>query len=152
MDFELTSTAFAHNQPIPRKYTCDDENISPPLAWGEPPAGTKSFALIMDDPDAPAGIWVHWVIFNIPASVRSLGEGIPTDTSLSDGSRQGNNSANRCGYRGPCPPEGTHRYFFKLYALDRTLDLPEGTDKKMLLDAMRGHTLGEATLMGTYRR
>ena len=152
MDFELTSPAFRGNQPIPRRYTCDGEDASPPLEWTDPPAGARSFALIMDDPDAPAGIWVHWAIYNLPADARSTGEGIPPDPCLADGSRQGINSFHRYGYGGPCPPGGTHRYFFKLYALDRMLDLPDRSNKITLLDAMVGCMLGEAALVCTYRR
>jgi len=152
MDFELSSPIFQGNQPIPRRYTCDGEDISPPLAWTDPHAGERSFALIMDDPDAPAGTWVHWVIYNLLAAARSLAEGIPPHSCLADGSRQGINSFRRCGYGGPCPPCGTHRYFFKLYALDRALDLPDAANKITLLDAMAGCVLGEAALVGTYRR
>lgn len=152
MAFELTSSAFAAGEAIPRKYTCDGDDISPPLAWGDPPAGTQSFALISDDPDAPVGTWVHWVLFNLPADARALPEAVPADADLADGSRHGNSSWRRPGYGGPCPPSGTHRYFFKLYALDTVLDLKAGASKDELLKAMEVHVLAEAELMGTYSR
>ncbi|GAB4532305.1 MAG: YbhB/YbcL family Raf kinase inhibitor-like protein [Anaerolineae bacterium] len=152
MAFELTSSAFAAGESIPVKYTCDGDDISPPLAWGDPPQGTQSFALINDDPDAPVGTWDHWILYNLPAEARSLPEGVPPDAELADGSRHGQNSWRRLGYGGPCPPSGTHRYFFKLYALDTTLDLAPGANKKRLLQAMEGHILGQAELMGVYRR
>ncbi len=150
--FVLTSTAFEYEDTIPVTYTCDGEDISPPLTWSEPPAGTAAFALIMDDPDAPAGTWVHWVLYNLPAETRSLPAGIPTDAERPDGSRHGRNSWRRLGYGGPCPPRGTHRYYFKLYALDTSLDLPTGATKEDLLQAMEGHILAQAILMGTYSR
>jgi Raf kinase inhibitor-like YbhB/YbcL family protein len=152
MTLELTSPAFAQGQPIPVKYTCKGEDISPALAWGDPPAGTQSFALIMDDPDAPVGTWVHWVLFNIPASARGLPEAFPADASLPDGSLSGKNSWGRTGYGGPCPPSGTHRYFFKLYALDETLAINPGADKGELEKAMVGHILASAELMGTFSK
>jgi hypothetical protein len=139
---QLNSGAFAHETAIPVKYTCDGENISPPLTWSDPPEGTVGFALINDDPDAPAGTWVHWLLFNIPAGSRGLEEAVPDAPELPDGSRHGENSWGRLNYGGPCPPSGTHRYFFKLYALD----------KQELLDAMEGHVLEQAELMGTYTR
>jgi len=152
MAFELTSTAFVEGEPIPSKYTCDGEDISPPLQWRDPPEGTRSFALIVDDPDAPIGTWVHWVLYNLPAGTRNLAEAIPPDAELSDGSRHGNSSWRRLGYGGPCPPRGTHRYFFKLYALDTVLDLKAGANKKKLLRAMEGHILSQTELMGVYSR
>jgi Raf kinase inhibitor-like YbhB/YbcL family protein len=152
MVFELTSAAFAPGEPIPPKYTCDGDDVSPPLEWTDPPAGTQSLALICDDPDAPAGTWVHWVLFNLPAEARALPEAVPAVADLPDGSRHGNNSWRRVGYGGPCPPSGTHRYFFKLYALDTALDLAAGASKKELLGAMEGHVLAQAELMGTYSR
>jgi Raf kinase inhibitor-like YbhB/YbcL family protein len=150
--FMLTSTAFEHEAPIPTIYSCDGENISPPLTWSNPPDGSVSFALINDDPDAPAGIWVHWVLFNIPVEVTGLAEAIPAQVELEDGSLHGENSWGRADYGGPCPPGGTHRYFFKLYALDTALDLDDAPTKEELLEAMDGHILGEAELMGTYAR
>jgi Raf kinase inhibitor-like YbhB/YbcL family protein len=150
--FGLSSPAFAHGGSIPVDFCCDDKDISPALQWGEPPQGTNSLALIMDDPDAPSGTWVHWVLYNLPVSARSLPEGVPPDAELPDGSRQGRNSWGRLGYGGPCPPRGTHRYFFKLYALDTQLGLPAGATKEQLLKAMQGHVLASAELMGTYAR
>jgi Raf kinase inhibitor-like YbhB/YbcL family protein len=152
MPLELMSTAFVHEGPIPSKYTCDDEDISPPLQWGDPPAGTLSFAIIMDDPDAPVGTWVHWVLYNLSAESRALPEAVPPDTELPDGGRHGENSWQRPGYGGPCPPSGTHRYFFKLYVLDVAPDLAAGASKEQLLQAMEGHILAQAELMGTYAR
>ena len=155
---ELTSDAFAPGQPIPPKHACTGDassslkDISPALAWGEPPAGTQSFALIMDDPDAPGGTWVHWVIFNIPASARVLPESMPTDETLPDGGMSGNNSWGRTGYGGPCPPSGTHRYFFKLYALDEMLAISAGAGKGELEKAMVGHILAQGELMGTFSK
>ena len=150
--FQLTSTAFTRGKPIPAHYTCQGRDASPPLAWGHPPQGTKSLALIMDDPDAPVGIWVHWVIYNLPPEARSLPEALPTDGQLPDGSLQGKNSWNKLGYGGPCPPSGTHHYFFKLYALDTTLSLSTGASKGQLIQAMEGHILTQAELMGTYAK
>ena len=149
---ELTSSAFTQGQPIPEKYTCKAEDISPALSWGEPPAGTQSFALIMDDPDAPVGTWVHWVLFNIPASTRDLPEAFPSDATLPDGSMSGNSSFGGPGYGGPCPPSGTHRYFFKLYALDEMLAISVGATKGELEKAMAGHILAQAELMGTFSK
>ncbi len=148
----LTSPAFAAGGEIPRKYTCDGEDVSPPLEWGAPPAGTQSLALIMDDPDAPMGTWDHWLLYNLPADARSLPEGVAPDATRPDGSRHGKNSWGRVGYGGPCPPGGQHRYFFRLYALDIPLDLPAGANKAQLLAAMSGHILAQGELMGTYRR
>jgi hypothetical protein len=116
------------------------------------PEGTRSFALIADDPDAPVGTWVHWVLYNIPSSARTLIESIPADAKLADGSINGKNSWGKPGYGGPCPPSGTHRYFFKLYALDTVLNLGSGATKEQLLNAMQGHILGQAELMGKYKR
>lgn len=150
MSLEITSPAFVNAGSIPSDFSCDGGDISPALTWTEPPAGTQSFALIMDDPDAPMGTWVHWVLYNIPASTRDLKEATPTDAQLSDGSLQGKTSAGSTGYHGPCPPSGTHRYFFKLYALDTMLPLSTNADKKELLAAMEGHILANAELMGTF--
>jgi len=145
--FTLTSPAFAAGKPIPPRFTADGADVSPPLTIGDPPPGTASFALIMDDPDAPMGTWVHWVVWNIPAATREIPEG-----RLPSGAVEGRNSWHRTGYGGPAPPSGTHRYFFKLYALDITLDLPAATGKAELLRAMEGHVLAKAELMGTYSR
>lgn len=147
MSLELTSNAFVNGQSIPAKYACTGKNISPTLAWNEPPAGTQSFALIMDDPDAPAGTWVHWALFNIQANTRSLQENLDTGAIS-----VGKNSWGDLGYGGPCPPSGTHRYFFKLYALDSTLSLSPGATKEQLLKAMEGHILAQAELMGTFSK
>jgi len=152
MPFELTSPAFADGGAIPRTYTCDGQDISPMLQWSNTPPGVQSFALIADDPDAPGGVWVHWVLYDLPSGTRALPEGLPPEAALPDGSRQGKNSWGRVGYGGPCPPGGTHRYFFKLYALDTTLNLASGATKEQLLKAMEGHSLAEVQLMGTYSR
>ena len=143
----LTSDAFANGQSIPAKYTCKGKNISPALAWTEPPVGTHSLALIMDDPDAPGGTWVHWVLFNIPVSTRSLPEALHVNDISA-----GKNSWGDMQYGGPCPPSGTHRYFFKLYALDRYLSLSPGATKDDVLRAMGGHTLAQGELVGTFTR
>ncbi|RME48616.1 MAG: YbhB/YbcL family Raf kinase inhibitor-like protein [Caldilineae bacterium] len=148
MAFVLTSSAFGMGEKIPVRYTCDGEDISPPLQWSDPPAGTQTFTLIMDDPDAPVGVWDHWLLFNLPAGTRAL----PEKATPPAGSVDGKNSWGRTGYGGPCPPRGTHRYFFKLYALDTSLNLPAGASKKDLLRAMEGHILAQAELMGTYAR
>ncbi len=151
MPFELKS-AFAAGQSIPRKYTCDGDDISPPLQWNNAPEGTQAFALIADDPDAPVGTWVHWVLYNLPGETRALPEAVPPDADLPDGSRHGKSSWGRLGYGGPCPPGGTHRYFFKLYALDTVLDLAPGASKEQLLQGMEGHILAQTELMGLYSR
>lgn len=150
--FSLSSPAFVQGATIPPKYTCDESDQSPPLNWTGAPASVQSFALIMDDPDAPAGTWVHWLIFNIPANATGLPENMPTDPTLVDGSIQGTNSWGRIGYGGPCPPSGQHRYFFKLYALDARLSLDSKAAKPDLLKAMEGHILAQTELMGVYRR
>jgi len=152
MMFTLTSSAFAAGKPIPARHSCDDRDTSPPLAWRDPPEEVQSFALIADDPDAPIGTWVHWVLYNLPPATRTLPEGVQPHAQLPDGSVHGHNSWRRLGYGGPCPPSGTHRYFFKLYALDTTLDIGSGVNKKQLLKAMEGHILAKVELMGTYSR
>ena len=153
MAFELTSSAFKEGELIPKKYTCEGPDASPLLRWGNPPQGTRSFALIADDPDAPVGTWVHWVIFNLPADARELPEGVPTQEALPNGARQGLNDFKRVGYGGPCPPPGKpHRYYFKLYALDRVLDLKPRVTKAQVLDASKGHVLAEAQLIGRFAR
>ncbi len=149
-EFILTSEVFIEGEPIPSKYACNGDDISPPLAWNGAPDNTNSFVLIMDDPDAPVGMWVHWVLFNIPRNATALDAGFPTEAELPDGSQQGTNSWGRLGYGGPCPPSGVHRYFFKLYALDAPLTLDESATKEEVLAAMEGHILTEAELMGTY--
>lgn len=149
----LTSSAFEEGGAIPARHTCRGEDISPPLAWDGVPAAAKSLALICDDPDAPMGTWVHWVIYSIPADAHSLPEHVPTNEILPDGSRQGQNDFRVTGYRGPMPPPGkAHRYFFKLYALDFGLDLPKKASKADLEKAMKGHVLAEGSLMGIYKR
>ena len=152
MDIKITSSVFENEGLIPPKYTCDGADISPPLQWEGVPEATKSIALISDDPDAPVGTWVHWVLFNLPADTKELAENVPTDESLPNGARQGISDFRRIGYGGPCPPSGTHRYFFKIYALDTELDLAPGADKSDLLNAMEGHTLGQGQLIGKYKR
>jgi len=152
MTLELTSTAFSEGQPIPARYTCTGEDISPPLAWRGAPPGTQSFALIMDDPDAPGRTWVHWVVFNLPADAAALPAAIRSDDDLPGAAAHGQNSWRRSDYGGPCPPSGTHRYFFKLYALDTTLDLTPGATRQQVLDALSGHVLAEGQAMGTYKK
>ncbi len=148
----LESAAFAPDQPIPMRYTADGADVSPPLSWRDPPSGTKSFALIVDDPDAPGRVWTHWVIYHIPAAILSLKEAVPTSPHLASGVRQGINDFHKTGYGGPSPPSGTHHYSFTLYALDAELSLPAGATKQQLLAAMKGRVLAEARLVGTYRR
>ncbi len=154
MKIQLTSPAFKEGQPIPPRYTCKGEDISPALAWDAVPEGTKSLALIMDDPDAPRGIWVHWVLWNLPPDALALPEAIPPNATLDNGAKQGLNDFPVIGYRGPCPPPGKpHRYYFKLCALDAPLGLKEGVARKAdLVAAMKGHVLAEGQLMGTFAR
>jgi len=152
MSMELTSPSFKNGEAIPRKYSCDGQDISPPLRWKNLPDGAASLALIMDDPDAPGRTWVHWVLLNLPASMNELPENITSEPELPGGGSQGNNSWNRTGYGGPCPPGGTHRYFFKLYALDTQLELSAGATKEEALKAMEGHILAQGEIMGTYTR
>jgi len=154
MSLQLTSDAFVNGQSIPAKYTCIGKNISPALSWTEPPTGTQSFAVIMDDPDAPGRIWVHWVLFNIKPEMRSLQEDLPVTGKNVDPTAiyVGNNSSGKPSYQGPCPPSGTHRYFFKLYALDTTVNLLPGATKDQVLKEMNGHILAQAELMGTFSK
>jgi Raf kinase inhibitor-like YbhB/YbcL family protein len=153
MAFIIESQAFKHGGLIPAKFTCDGEDVSPALTWDGPPQGTKSFALIYDDPDAPMGTWVHWVIYGIPAGKTGLPEGVPKDETFEGSMRQGLNSWHRIGYGGPCPPPGKpHRYFFKLHALDAELGLPAGLEKKELIEATKGHVIGRAEFHGLYER
>lgn len=149
---KLVSSAFEEGEMIPKKYTCDDMNISPPLNWSSVPEGTKTFAIICDDPDAPMGTWVHWVIYNLPANINELSENVPALEILPNGAKQGRNDFGKIGYGGPCPPGGTHRYYFKIYALEKELDIDAGITKAELLKAIEGHILSEAQLMGRYRR
>jgi len=153
MKLQVTSSAFTEGQPIPKRHTCQGADVSPPLRWSGVPANAKALALICDDPDAPAGTWVHWVLYSLPASVAELDEHCPTTPTLPNGAKQGRNDFGRIGYGGPCPPPGKpHRYFFKLYALDSELALEPGLTKAQLLSAIRGHVVAEGQLMGTYRR
>ncbi|MCX7590232.1 MAG: YbhB/YbcL family Raf kinase inhibitor-like protein [Kiritimatiellae bacterium] len=153
MTFKLASSAFAEGAAIPVKYTGDGPDISPPLTWTDPPAGTKSLVLICDDPDAPVGTWVHWVLYDIPPTTRSLAEGIPTIGTVPGVGKQGKNDFRRLGYGGPAPPPGKpHRYFFKLYAVDVETGLAPGATKTEVLKAIEGHILAETRLMGTYKR
>lgn len=152
MAITITSTVFTEGDMIPRDYTCDGRDLSPPLSWTGAPEGTKSLALICDDPDAPVGTWVHWVLFNIPATANELPQSMPPDKILEDGSRHGINDFRKFGYGGPCPPGGTHRYYFKIYALDTELTQEPGLTKAELLKAMEGHILAEGQLMGRYKR
>ena len=150
---QLTSSAFRAGEPLPVNHTCDGNNVSPSLQWNGAPSGTKSLALIVDDPDAPMGTWVHWVLFNLPANTTDLAEDVPKGQYLPNGARQGLNDFKHLGYGGPCPPPGKpHRYFFKLYALSATLDLKPGTTKKEVERSMEKHVLAQGQLMGTYKR
>lgn len=153
MTLSISSTAFHEGDSIPGKYTCQGQDISPHLTWGEPPEGTQSFALIMDDPDAPGGMFTHWVLFNIQSDARELPEAVPTQAELPSGAMQGKNDFGRIGYGGPCPPPGRpHRYQFTIYALDQTLNLNAGVSKKQLISTMQGHVLAQGQLTGTYQR
>jgi len=152
MEIKIKSSAFKEGDMIPQKYTCDGPNVSPPLTWGEVPDNTKSLALISDDPDAPVGTWVHWVIYNIPPTIKELPENIPPQKTIENGAQQGINDFRMIGYGGPCPPGGIHRYYFKLYALDKTLDVAPGMTKAQLVHAMEGHVLAQGQLMGRYQR
>ncbi|MGD9929954.1 MAG: YbhB/YbcL family Raf kinase inhibitor-like protein [Mangrovibacterium sp.] len=149
---EIHSSAFDEGATIPKKYTCDGPNVSPPLRWSGVPAGTKTLALICDDPDAPVGTWVHWVIWNLPTATTELAEHVPPVELLTNGAHQGKNDFRKIGYGGPCPPRGSHRYFFSLFALNTELQLKPGSTKADLLKAMDGHILAEALLMGRYQR
>ena len=147
---KITSSAFSDGALIPIKYTCDGDDISPPLVWSDIPENTASFVLINDDPDAPVGTWDHWILFNLEGKTTELAENV--DLSKLAGVQLGRNSWRRNDYGGPCPPYGTHRYFFKLYALDMKLDLPAGSSKQNIEKAMAGHILAEAELLGRYKR
>ena len=153
----LTSTAFTEGGAIPKRYSCQGDGISPALHWSNVPEGTRSMALIVEDPDAPSGMFVHWVAFDIPPTVTTLDEHQPTAETLSSTARQGTNGAGKIGWVPPCPPPGTgvsgeHRYFFRLYALDTLMALPSSTDRDALLSAMKGHVIGEGVLMGKYKK
>jgi hypothetical protein len=153
MALQIASPAFSEGEAIPKKFTCDGPDASPQLKWNEPPANTQSFALIMDDPDAPGGTWVHWVLYDLPAGTRELPEGVAKQEQLASGARQGRNDFGKIGYGGPCPPSGKpHRYFFKLYALDAKLNLKASATKADLERATKGHVLAQAELIGKYGR
>jgi len=153
MPFELSSIAFEQGQAIPKQATADGQNVSPPFQWSDAPEATRSFALICEDHDAPRGTFTHWILFNIPADSRELGEGIPAALNLPNGTAQGTNDFGKTGYGGPSPPPGKpHRYFFRLYALDRALHLSGGATKDQLLSTIKGHVLADADLMGIYGR
>lgn len=149
---QVSSTAFQEGGMIPPQYTCDGADVSPPLSWQSIPEGTRSIALIADDPDAPMGTFVHWVLYDLPADVRELQEDVPDAKTVPNGAKQGANGFGRIGYGGPCPPSGTHRYFFKIYALDTATNLPPGQKKAQLLKAMEGHILAQGQIMGKYKR
>ncbi len=152
LPLEITSPAFKDGGTIPQQYTCEGEDISPPLSWGSVPGGTQSIALILDDPDSPSGTFVHWVLYDLPADVQGLPENLPPDKAFPVGGEQGVNSFDVLGYRGPCPSSGTHRYFFTVYALDVKANLPPGETRERLFDAMEGHILAQGQIMGRYRR
>jgi len=152
MTLKIESPAFAEGSAIPRQYTCDGNGGSPPLTFSGVPAGTKGLALICDDPDAPSGVFVHWVLFDLPPATAKLPESVPAGASPPTGGVQGKNDFGKTGYGGPCPPSGTHRYEFKLYALDKELKLPPGSSKADVVAAMQGHGLAEAKLTGKYKR
>ena len=152
MEIKVESSASKEGELIPSQYTCDGSNISPPLKWSDPPEGTMSLVLISDDPDAPAGTWVHWVVCNIPPSVKGFPQNVPTTKILENGAIQGTTDFGKIGYGGPCPPSGTHRYYFKMYALDTMLNFDPGATKKQVVDAMKDHVLAKGQLMGRYKR
>ena len=153
MAFQITTRAFGGNGAIPKKFTCDGADVSPALAWSDAPSKTQSFALIMDDPDAPVGTWVHWVLYDLPSQAKDLAEDVPKQERLNNGARQGRNDFRKIGYGGPCPPSGKpHRYFFKLYALDTKLNLKPGATKPEVERAIEGHILAQSELVGRYGR
>ena len=153
MKIQITTTAFTAGEPIPIRHAFDNQDISPDLQWSGVPSSAKSVALICDDPDAPGGTWVHWVLYDLAPSMTGIPEGLPKSLTLDSGAKQGMNDYKRVGYGGPCPPPGKpHRYFFKLYALDAKPELLPGLTKKDLLKAMEGHVIAEGELMGTYQR
>ena len=149
---EIKSPAFENNGIIPKQYSCDGINISPPLSWSNIPEGAKSLALILDDPDAPTGTWVHWIIYNMPPASKGLQEGVIPIQEMAHETKQGINDFKKIGYGGPCPPSGTHRYFFKLYALDTKLTLKSGATKKQLENAIKGHIILQGELIGKYKK
>lgn len=150
---EIKSPAFENGAEIPRRHTCDGGDVSPALSWSGAPNGTKAFALVADDPDAPGGTWVHWVIYDLPANAKELAEGVAATETAAGGAKQGVNDFRKIGYGGPCPPPGApHRYFFRLYALDAATNLKPRATKQQLLDAIKGHVLAEGELIGKYHR
>lgn len=153
MMIQLSTNSFTPGGTIPKKFTCSGADVSPELSWAAPPAGTKSLALIVDDPDAPAGTWNHWLLYNLPPSLHELPENQPHTAELPNGALQGKNDFGKIGYNGPCPPPGKpHHYFFRLYALDTKLDLKSGADRGTLEQAIKGHVVGQGELMGTFGR
>ncbi len=153
MAFQVSTTAFPEQGNIPKKYTCDGEDVSPALSWTGLPAGTLALALIADDPDAPVGTFTHWVLYDLGASAHEVAEGLPKKPELPDGARQGQNDFRQVGYNGPCPPPGKpHRYYFKLYALNAKLGLKAGASRKEVERAMQGHVIAETQVMGKYGR
>jgi len=153
MSFKLATSSFSNGGEIPKKFTCSGADVSPELAWSEAPAGTKSFALIADDPDAPGGTYTHWVVYDLPANKASLPENVAKTDEISGGGKQGRNDFRKIGYGGPCPPPGkAHRYFFRLNALDKMLNLSAGAGRQDVEQAMKGHVLGEAEVMGRFAR
>lgn len=150
MDLALKSNAFADGETIPAKYTCEGEDISPHLKWEKGPKKTRSYALLVDDPDAPMGTWVHWVMYNIPVDVQVLEEGLSHENILPNGANQGINDGKRIGYMGPCPPDGEHTYYFNIYALDTVIDPYANLTKDQLLKAMGGHIIAKGRLRGKY--
>jgi Raf kinase inhibitor-like YbhB/YbcL family protein len=152
MQIQVRSSAFKEGGMIPKHYTSDGQNISPPLEWGAVPGGTESLALVVDDPDAPTGTWVHWVLFNLPADIKKLPENVSPEKVLPNGAKQGINDFQQIGYGGPCPPKGTHRYYFKLYALETSLDIEPGITKADLMEAIEEYVLAVGTLIGKYQR
>jgi Raf kinase inhibitor-like YbhB/YbcL family protein len=149
--FQITSSAFVEGKEIPKRFTCDGENVSPVLAWPFAPKGTKAFALIVDDPDAPGGLFTHWIVFNLPGASTGIGAAVKPDTSMGK-AKQGTNDFGKVGYGGPCPPKGRHRYVFHLYALRDELSGLTSPNRKQIDAALKGHVIAEATLMGTYQR
>ena len=153
MTIAVSSPAFKEGERIPTKYTCEGQDVSPPLTWSQISPGAQSLVLIADDPDAPVGVFTHWVIFNLPPDSQGLPEAVPVEKQLPSGAIQGENDFGKIGYGGPCPPPGSpHHYQFTLYALDQPLDLKAGVSKKQLLAAMQGHILAQGQLTGTYQR
>ena len=153
MAFSIRSNGFGADQPIPSRFTCDGEDLSPALSWSDVPDGTQSFAIILDDPDAPRGVFTHWVLYNLPPGAQGLPEGVAKTERPDNGGFQGKNGFGNVGYGGPCPPPGSpHHYRFTLYTLDGLIDLGPGATKQQVQDAIQGHVLGEAQLVGTYQR